>query len=205
MKKFEINDKLELLYKGQVCGRVVKHEVFKVEIFINSIMGNKWQLLSMNFTTPEAALQRMNENFLIFFKYYKFPNVKERDVNEIIEDIKTNFPNCCVYDSAVDGPEDKKKDIPNVKPPKVKNTREVIKDSNERTKIGKNYQRLGYAETDDHDAVIYLINGYLYARDGATAKKDSEPLEDNLVGYLRVNKVGNKFVQIKSKDHVKTN
>ncbi len=203
MKQFEFSNNY-IYYKGALIGEIEKELPFKIKLLVSSKRaGDFWIPLVLTFPTIDKCQAHLNKNFLLFFKHYKFPNVKERDVNEIIEDIKANFPNCCVYDSLVDGPEDKKKDIPTIKPKSVSKGPKST-DHNERTKIGKNYQRLGYAETDDHDAVIYSINDYLYARDGATAKKDPEPLTDTLVGYLRVNKIGNKFVQVKKKDHART-
>ncbi|MBC7866232.1 MAG: hypothetical protein H7X88_01750 [Gloeobacteraceae cyanobacterium ES-bin-316] len=183
MKQFHFKDN-NVYYKEALVGKISSELPFKIQLFVNAIMGDRWIQLSLTHSTVEKVEDHLNKHFLLFFKHYKFSNVKERDVNEIIEDIKLNFPNCCVYD------EPEKKEEKKVKPI-----------SNQRLKIGKGYQRLGYTETDDRGAIIYSINDYLYARDGATAKKDPCPL----VGYVMVNKVGNKFVQVKEEEHGRTN
>lgn len=68
-----------------------------------------------------------------------------------------------------------------------------------RQKIGKDYYRL-INPNRLHDAVIYLIDGYAYARDGATYKMAYDPIK--FEGYVRVNFKDGNWYQCKHHDHL---
>jgi hypothetical protein len=58
------------------------------------------------------------------------------------------------------------------------------------TKIASEYYRSGYGRIKPRKANVYIIDGFAYAKDAATAKTDFNPLVGDLEGYVRVNSSG---------------
>lgn len=57
----------------------------------------------------------------------------------------------------------------------------------ERIKIGQGYYQKGYGRGFKKNPNIYLIDGYLYARDKVGASQQYTPTTGELIEYVRVN------------------
>jgi hypothetical protein len=59
-----------------------------------------------------------------------------------------------------------------------------------RVKVSNEYYRSGHNRTTPRKAVVYLIDGFYYAKDSKTAATNFNPLSGSLTGYVRVNHSG---------------
>ncbi len=59
----------------------------------------------------------------------------------------------------------------------------------QRERIGQGYYQQGYGRGYKRKPIVYLIDGYAYARDSKAASECFEPLTGLLKGYVEVNYV----------------
>lgn len=190
-----------ILLDSELLGTIENVFPFTLNLYTES----GWVKPKINSTTQEQIKKRFLDNFEIFDKQYKFKNMRRENVRSYVAEDGDKVTLSDIGSRKVTEVTTDKNEVETDEPIIVKEKKQVVKktSSTSREKIGKDYIRITNKDRM-HDAVIYLLDGMAFARDGATSKARKEFAEGSpYVGYVRVNFVKDHFEEVTIKEHKK--